>query len=517
MAPAEVLGASWLLNPIVAAFTVWGLYAFLRRSLDEVVARITAVLLILSPFALFMSASHMNHTRTLGALLLALLGLAWWSDVSASSMRRQWGAIAVGGGIGLIAFMRPYDAVLVALPVAVFQMAHLRHDRSAWKYVPLQLLAGTLPVALMLAANSATGGHPLRFGYDLSNGVVHRPGFHVDPEGDLFTPGRGLLQTSQYLVQLNRVLLEWPFPVMLIAAASLLLRRTMDRWEALLIGITLFVTAGYWAYWHAGNSFGPRFLYIAIPLFLLVIAQAPRIVAARLGGGSARFLWVFYAVCCVIAWVPVAAAMRSDGVWMRAASYRHGPFPPMPNVPAQLARANLENSLVFVRDPWHARLAARLRALGLPALLAGRIASDVDACALQQALDREAAAEQGSSRERLARVQRAVMEAGVARRDPRFLGSATLSFIPGRPLTPECEAELRGDEAGTTPLDLFLHLNDYDADGRLGGRVVFVRDLGALNLRLRERFGDRRWYVYRRDGSGADAFTPYSQAPPAGR
>ncbi|HZI40465.1 MAG TPA: hypothetical protein VFD67_02155, partial [Gemmatimonadaceae bacterium] len=49
--------------------------------------------------------------------------------------------------------------------------------------------------------------------------------------------------------------------------------------------------------------------------------------------------------------------------------------------------------------------------------------------------------------------------------------------------------------------------------GRVGGNVVFARDLGARNELLRERFGDRTWYVYRQAADLSDtsvAFLRYA-------
>ena len=65
---------------------------------------------------------------------------------------------------------------------------------------------------------------------------------------------------------------------------------------------------------------------------------------------------------------------------------------------------------------------------------------------------------------------------------------------------------------GTMPFAMFLAHQTLGDDGRVGGAVVFARDLGARNERLRERFGDRVWYRYRPargpdDTSGV--FMPY--------
>ncbi|MGH7650039.1 MAG: hypothetical protein ACREND_18170, partial [Gemmatimonadaceae bacterium] len=55
----------------------------------------------------------------------------------------------------------------------------------------------------------------------------------------------------------------------------------------------------------------------------------------------------------------------------------------------------------------------------------------------------------------------------------------------------------------------FLGLNHVGPDGRVGGDVVFVRDLGARNEELRARFGDRPWYRYRPRRSPADTSSPF--------
>ena len=55
-----------------------------------------------------------------------------------------------------------------------------------------QIVAGCIPVVLLLATNAATTGDPFVFAYDALNGHAHRPGFHVDPMGELHTPRRGV-------------------------------------------------------------------------------------------------------------------------------------------------------------------------------------------------------------------------------------------------------------------------------------------------------------------------------------
>jgi hypothetical protein len=58
----------------------------------------------------------------------------------------------------------------------------------------------------------------------------------------------------------------------------------------------------------------------------------------------------------------------------------------------------------------------------------------------------------------------------------------------------------------------FFPTNTIGADGRVGGNVVWVLDLGAHNEALRARFGDRAWYRFRphlRRGDPNPTIAPY--------
>ncbi|HJU65600.1 MAG TPA: hypothetical protein VJ596_07975, partial [Gemmatimonadaceae bacterium] len=61
----------------------------------------------------------------------------------------------------------------------------------------------------------------------------------------------------------------------------------------------------------------------------------------------------------------------------------------------------------------------------------------------------------------------------------------------------------------------FLRLNVPSENGRVGGKVVFARDLGAHNELLRPRFGERSWYRYvprRGPGDSSPVFERYDQS-----
>ena len=47
------------------------------------------------------------------------------------------------------------------------------------------------------------------------------------------------------------------------------------------------------------------------------------------------------------------------------------------------------------------------------------------------------------------------------------------------------------------PYAMFLDEQTVERSGRLGGRVVWARDLGPRDTLLRAEYGDRHWYRYR--------------------
>ena len=509
LAFARIIRAEWLLGPALAALAVMTLFAWVRRSHGEMAARVTTLLFALSPFVLFMSASRMNHSMALAAQLLALYGLSRWDAASGKSA--LFPAATIGAGLGALSTFRPYDAALLALPIGVFQLARLRVDRSKVPSLIVQVSVGLLFVGALLGVNALTTGNPLVFGYDVLNGPSHRPGFHANPMGRPFTPVVGLSLVSVYLTSLNVALLETAVPALVFVCATLVLLARPTRWDFLHVGIIAVTLAGYAAYWFNGQFVGPRFLFPAVPSFLLFIARLGSAAGERFSSRATvgRLAPLLLIVSVGLAWVPVAMAKRPTGVWLRAYTHRHTQEARQPNVAAGVREAALSNALVFVREPLHSRLAARLRALGMPPYRAERVAADLDACALLEGLD---------TVDRLSLSSQAAIDtilsharvAGPASPVRGLLGARSLALVAGKPTAGTCASEIRLDSAGTVPYDAFLARATFDSVGRLGGAVVFARDLGRRNELLRSRFGDRLWMRYRpATALSPAAFVPY--------
>ena len=503
------LDAAWLVNPLLIAFATWNLYRFLAVAFDELTARLTVLLFASSPMVLIMAASQMNHVPALAFTLLAFASLARWDRTEDAGEQRQQAAI-VGVGLGMTALARPLDAVVIGVVVACFQWWRAWRAPERWRSIGVQVLAGAIPVAVLLWANARTTGSPLLFGYDALNGPAYRLGFHVDPNGEIHTPIRGLVFVSGYLLRLSRYLFEWPVPGMLIVIGGLLAITRPSRWDVLLTAVAAGFLAAYAAYWFDGFFAGPRFLFTATPVFVYFAARAPRSTAAVVRHPIARRAVLFVVPICVLAaW---AGPLGVSSARARVVLYADQRDKLKTDIEAQLRRAGVRNALVFVNEGWRGRLLARLRVLGVPQFPAGRILASVDACALQTALDLEDSLPAADPAARVERVVRRARAVGEAHPVPGLQADQAVAFVRGSVPTAVCLRELQRDTSGTIPYPLFLARQTVGRDGRVAGDVVFARDLGDRNELLRDRFGGRVWYRYRPAASLDDttaAFVPY--------
>ena len=501
--------AVWLVNPILLGFATCHLYRFLAIAFDELTARVTSLVFVASPMVLIMAASQMNHVPALAFTTLALAALARWDRAEDPGAQRRH-AVIIGCALGVVAAVRPLDAIVLALVIGSFQLWRARQTQQRWHSLAVQLLAGALPLALLLWVNARTTGSPFLFGYDALNGPEHSLGFHMDPSGQVHTPRRALTYASGYVMRLSRFLFEWPIPGVLTVVAGLVAIRRATRWDVLLAALAAGIMAAYSAYWFDAFFAGPRFLFTALPAFVYFAARAPGAIAATIRWPVVRRVVLLVVPLCILtAWIGPNGVSSARG---RTALYRAQRTKLKTDVDAQIERAKLRNALVFVNEGWRGRLLARLRVLGLTQFRAERVVSTLDACALQMALDSEDTLMARGDDERASRVLAKARAYGEARLETGFQMDQAIALVPGKRPTKRCVQEFQRDVSGTMAFPLFLARQSVGRDGRIGGNVVFARDFGARNERLRERFGDRVWFNYRAPGALTDtalAFLPY--------
>ena len=471
------LRAAWLVNPVLLALTVLSVYGFARRAYGEPVARATALLFALSPFALFMAASFMNHVPVLWLTSVALLQLAIWVDAEHARDANR-AAMLIGLALGAACTIRPLDALIVAGAIGTMQLAHLRGSGVRARSLAVQIVAGLLPVAVLMVVNMRTNGAPLRFGYEVLYGSAHRLGFHADPYGVLHTPERAIVFASKYLLQLNVFLFEWPLPVIGVIAAGLIALRRPTRWDYFLIALFFAQVVAYASYWHDGTFRGPRFLFTAMPAIIILVARAPFVIAAISHGVVRRTAKLTLPACVLFAWLAVGV---SNSVAGRLRMYRRGPPVTRVNPDAIARTAGLHHALVFINEGVAARNLHYLWELGLSRGNAARLMASASGCAIRVSID----------------VEQALRPARVQGRLDRLVNGA-LAFDARKPrIEPSaCVEDVRRDNERSASFAPFFPANTIDASGRLGGDVVYALDLGAHNEVLRARFGSRQWYRF---------------------
>ncbi len=270
LVPGVWLGAPWLINPLLGGITLFGVYALGRELFDRATARLAALLGLLSPFLLLMSAEFMSHAASLCALTYYLLFYAR----TIRSHRIADGLLA-GACLGLAVLIRPYSALGMALPTAIHGALALRRDRPGLAKPILALaLCSAGAVVLLLLYNWATTGSPTRFGYEVLYGKSHGLGFGRGTWGPPHTLARGLHNATDTLAALSGRLFEWPvtslWPIvlgLLLPATGLALRRRwwLAAFPASLLAVHVF-------YWYHDLCFGPRFIYEALAPLLLLAA-----------------------------------------------------------------------------------------------------------------------------------------------------------------------------------------------------------------------------------------------------
>lgn len=318
LALGVLVGIPWIVNPLLGAGTVVLFYFLGKELYNENVGRLSAILGLLSPLILFMSSEFMNHASSLFFFTLFVL----YGAKFLRTEKATYGLVA-GGAIGWVIATRPLTATGAALPLLLYGGVQLIRRRK-------QLIAGSVALAGaasvffggLLTFNYLTNGHPLLFGFQVLYGDDVLPGFGNSAWGETHTLLRGVYQTLDNLLGMNKYLFEWPIPSMTVVIL-LFIAQTMNKWDFLLLGSALSLAIAYLFYWYQDWCFGPRFLYeAACPLIILTargIEYLPRLLRIASGtSASIRSLTALAAFVMVVLFtiglaINVSPLLRSYG------------------------------------------------------------------------------------------------------------------------------------------------------------------------------------------------------------
>ncbi len=292
LAVGILLGAPWLVNPLLGAAAAPFLYAAGRAACSRRVALMATLLYALSPFVWFMSAEYMNHSSTMFFGSMALWCAAVEGKRQKAKGKKGTGVglrgpdrtpfclfplsfclpAVAGAAVGLAATVRPLSAAAFGLPLAVYFAVPPGSLPARLRRMALFGAAVGVAFSPALLFNLATSGGALLFGYEVQWGQSGL-GFGVSQWGPPHTPLRGLENSLRNLDALGKYLLEWPFPCLLPLLGLWWVRRCLTTFDALLASWLAGLVAAHVCYFYQDLCFGPRFLYEAVPPLLLLLAH----------------------------------------------------------------------------------------------------------------------------------------------------------------------------------------------------------------------------------------------------
>lgn len=298
LAFAESLGfAPWILNPLLGALTIVALYYLAKQSHDRETALLAVVIYAVSGFFLLNSASLFNHSII--ALICVVFVIASRSFIRSA---RLTAALGMGLSFSVAAVTRHYDAVLLAIPVAVLVL--VQGTKKHWLRVPVIALAAAPLFTGLLLYYAAITGNPLQ-----------TPQTLVQVYDGLLGPNFTIFRATEIAFGRGVELAEWVSPLFVVAYLWALLRTVVNgklNFFDLYGAVFLF---GYWLYWGDGGlRWGPRYIYAAFPFMALTLAAAvvDAIKAPRLDMRS-KVLVHAALISCVVALVQIPFLVAGAG------------------------------------------------------------------------------------------------------------------------------------------------------------------------------------------------------------
>jgi len=249
------------------------LRGFLRKTgIDE---RVIAVLLMVLGFGTQLVQYAVIQPGWSHVYSFCMVSVFMLCTVRLKEVMRWQRAMVWGASLGLVILLRPVNGLaLLAVPVVLGRstVPFVRSLLGEWKHAGAAAIACAAVVSVQCMLWYAQVGHFLADGY-------RGEGFHWDrPE------------FMQVLVGFRRGLFLWT-PVLILAAASVLLLLCKDRWRALASlvywGVNTYVIASWWI-WYYGSGWGSRVYIDHYPVLFFPLAL---VLSGWIGEPRKRWLW----------------------------------------------------------------------------------------------------------------------------------------------------------------------------------------------------------------------------------
>lgn len=332
LAAFQRVGLMQWVGAVEAALTLLLAVGIARRVFGDRAAILTRMLLALSPFFIFVSATHLSQPTSMLFLTLFIYAAL---RIEESATKTRWWVLAATAVVCAV-FTRPQTGISLSLPF-MMRIAWLMMRgtlRPGWGPPVVALVILSSGTAAFLGVNHALTGNALRTGYHAYWDQGHQWLFPLGPE---YT----IREISQNLAQLNFWLLGWPISFAFVA----FFQRNSRAWALASIPI---ITLGWYGLVAVPSVAAVGPVYYAetiVPLVILTASGLERvIVLARTRLGETRL------TCALIA-APIAGIVASllAFVPFQAASLRL--MADVTRAPYDLVESRgLDNALVFVRS-----------------------------------------------------------------------------------------------------------------------------------------------------------------------
>ena len=258
------VGLPWLVTPVIAGIACFAIYGCLLQLSGKAPALFGAACVVGSPFFLLNGANYQPH----------MFALALAATTTACAARAQLSKCwAVGSGLawGALVCARPIDAVLI-VPVLVYLFRACRWWKAA-------LLVALPLVAALLLYDKLQFGSFLRSGYDFYQPTLQRL---YAAEGPDLAFDHVLLWRPH--VRWLGDYAEWLTPAVFLAPIGLRLASVEVRRIVALLSLPVLTEVAFLKSF-AGDSDGPRYLFLLVLPAAMLVAELARALEAELVGG----------------------------------------------------------------------------------------------------------------------------------------------------------------------------------------------------------------------------------------
>ena len=350
LAIGEFLGAPWLVNPVFAGINVLLVYVLVRELANLRTARLSVLLLAVSPWYLFMAMSFMPHVVMLSFAIASALAVAR----ARRTNRALWGLLG-GAAVGATSIVRPLDGMVLGVLLGLWLVL----SRDFVRRLPATAtfgLGALIVGSLILPYNRFTTGKSTLFPIMAYNDRYYGPnsnsfGFGADRGMgwglDAFpghTPLESAINTDLNVFTLNTDLFGWSTGSLVLIALCVAAggwRRT-DRLMIAVIIATIGLHAFYW--YGGGPDYGPRYWSLILVPCVLLTLSGLGILERSLGEERGRALFAMLTLCAITVLVHVP--------WRATDKYYH--FRGMrPDIRRLAESRSFGRSLVLVRGCRH--------------------------------------------------------------------------------------------------------------------------------------------------------------------